>query len=68
MKLEVAIAEADIGRVAKGQSATFTVDAWPDRTYNGTVTIVASGFVVTDNVVTYEAIWTSTTTTSASSA
>ncbi len=55
MKLEVAIAEADIGRVAKGQSATFTVDAWPDRTYNGTVTIVASGSVVTDNVVTYEA-------------
>jgi len=55
MKLEVAIAEADIGRVAKGQSATFTVDAWPDRTYNATLSIVASGSVVTDNVVTYEA-------------
>jgi HlyD family secretion protein len=55
MKLEVAIAEADIGRVAKGQSATFTVDAWPDRTYKATVSIVASGSVVKDNVVTYEA-------------
>ena len=55
MKLEVAIAEADIGRVAKGQAATFTVEAWPDRTYNATVSIVASGSVVKDNVVTYEA-------------
>lgn len=55
MKLEVAIAEADIGRVAKGQDATFTVDAWPDRTYNATLSIVASGSVVKDNVVTYEA-------------
>lgn len=55
MKLEVAIAEADIGRVAKGQSATFTVDAWPDRTYHAKVFIVASGSEVKDNVVTYEA-------------
>jgi HlyD family secretion protein len=55
MKLEVAIAEADIGRVAKGQSATFTVDAWPDRTYKAQVSIVASGSEVKDNVVTYEA-------------
>lgn len=55
MKLEVAIAEADIGRVAKGQSATFTVDAWPERTYHAKVSIVASGSEVKDNVVTYEA-------------
>ncbi len=55
MKLEVAIAEADIGRVAKGQRSTFTVDAWPDRSYGAVVSIVASGSVVKDNVVTYEA-------------
>jgi HlyD family secretion protein len=55
MKLEVAIAEADIGRVAKGQNATFTVDAWPDRSYNAIVSIVSYGSVVKDNVVTYEA-------------
>jgi HlyD family secretion protein len=55
MKLEVAIAEADIGRVAKGQRSTFTVDAWPDRSYSAIVSIVASGSVVKDNVVTYEA-------------
>jgi HlyD family secretion protein len=54
MKLEVAIAEADIGRVAKGQPATFTVDAWPDRAYTASVSIVAYGSAVTENVVTYE--------------
>ena len=55
MKLEVAIAEADIGRVAKGQKSTFTVDAWPDRAYTASVTVVAYGSAVTNNVVTYEA-------------
>jgi HlyD family secretion protein len=55
MKLEVSIAEADIGRVAKGQSATFTVDAWPDRAYTAIVSTVSYGSLVKDNVVTYEA-------------
>ncbi|MFT3831559.1 MAG: efflux RND transporter periplasmic adaptor subunit [Opitutaceae bacterium] len=53
MKLEVTIAEADIGRVAVGQSSTFTVDAWPDRAYSAKVTKVAFGSSTTDNVVTY---------------
>ncbi len=55
MKLEVAIAEADIGRVAMGQKSTFTVDAWPDRIYAATVSVVSYGSAVTQNVVTYEA-------------
>ena len=55
MKLEISIAEADIGRVAKGQNATFTVDAWPDRSYSAKVSVVSFGSVVKDNVVTYEA-------------
>jgi HlyD family secretion protein len=54
MKLKVAVAEADIGRVAQGQKANFTVDAWPDRTYSAKVTRVSFGSAVTDNVVTYE--------------
>ncbi len=54
MKLEVAVAEADIGGVKAGQSATFTVDAWPDRTYSAKVVKAAYGSSVTDNVVTYE--------------
>jgi HlyD family secretion protein len=53
MKLEVAVAEADIGRVQADQSATFSVDAWPDRSYEATVLKVSYGSEVTDNVVTY---------------
>lgn len=54
MKLKVAVAEADIGRVEPGQEASFTVDAWPDRSYKATVKKVSFGSAVTDNVVTYE--------------
>lgn len=54
MKLKVAIAEADIGRVEIGQRASFTVDAWPDRSYRANVTKVSFGSAVTDNVVTYQ--------------
>jgi len=37
MELVVSVAEADIGRVAIGQSATFSVDAWPSRIYTAAV-------------------------------
>jgi HlyD family secretion protein len=43
MELLVSVAEADIGRVAAGQTATFSVDAWPGRTYTATVKKVAFG-------------------------
>ena len=55
MILKVTIAEADIGRVEKGHKASFTVDAWPDRTYSAVVSVVSYGSAVTQNVVTYEA-------------
>ncbi len=54
MKLDVAVAEADIGLVETGQSAVFTVDAWPNRNYRATVSRVSYGSAITDNVVTYE--------------
>lgn len=54
MKLVVTVAEADIGRLAAEQKATFTVDAWPDRTYTAKVLRVSYGSAVTNNVVTYE--------------
>jgi HlyD family secretion protein len=53
MELVVAVAEADIGRVAKGQSVEFTVDAWPKRVYDATVKKVFFGSLLTNNVVTY---------------
>jgi len=55
MELQVAVAEADIGRVSKGQRAKFSVDAWPERTFNAGVTLVAFGSEVVNNVVTYDA-------------
>ena len=55
MDLVVAVAEADIGKVEKAQTAAFTVDAWPDRTYAANVTKVSFGSTILDNVVTYEA-------------
>lgn len=54
MKLKVSVAEADIAGVQSGQLATFTVDAWPNRSYSAKVTKVAYGSTVTDNVVTYK--------------
>jgi HlyD family secretion protein len=53
MDLVVTVAEADIGRLKDGQLASFTVDAWPTRTYHAAVKRVAFGSAVTNNVVTY---------------
>jgi HlyD family secretion protein len=53
MRLVVPIDEADIGQVQVGQHATFTVDAYPGRTFSGTVTKVRNSPVTVENVVTY---------------
>ena len=56
MELEVDVDEADVGRVADGQAATFSVDAYPDRTYTATVTRVAYGATTTTDVVSYATV------------
>ncbi|WP_010215455.1 efflux RND transporter periplasmic adaptor subunit [Sphingomonas sp. PAMC 26621] len=43
MKLAVAIDEADVGSVKEGQSATFTVDAFPGKTFPAAITRVDLG-------------------------
>lgn len=48
--------EADIGRVKVGQHVTFTVDAYTDDVFEGTVTQVRLNPTTTSNVVTYEVI------------
>lgn len=53
MKLNVNVDEADVGQVHDGQKATFTVSAYPNRSYPATVTRVSYGAVTKDNVVTY---------------
>ncbi|MFO0746705.1 MAG: efflux RND transporter periplasmic adaptor subunit [Myxococcota bacterium] len=55
MELDLAIDEADVGRVKKGQSATFTVDAFSDRSFPATVTAVLFASKTVSNVVTYPA-------------
>jgi len=55
MELEAAIDEADIGTVEKGQKASFTVDAFPGRTFDAAISDLAYASVTTDGVVTYEA-------------
>lgn len=53
LQLEVNVDETDVGLVANGQKATFTVGAYLNRRYPATVTRVAFGSTKTDNVVTY---------------
>ncbi len=53
INLEVSIDEADIGRVREGQKVRFTVDAYPERAYSGSVYQIRKQPVETSNVVTY---------------
>ncbi|TPV92395.1 MAG: efflux RND transporter periplasmic adaptor subunit [Myxococcales bacterium FL481] len=55
MTLELAIDEADVGALAVGQSASFTVDAWPDRQFPARLTKVFYAPTTVDAVVTYTA-------------
>lgn len=53
MQVQAKVDEADIGNVIKGQRATFTVDAFIDDTFNGTVKEVRLQPSISSNVVTY---------------
>lgn len=56
MELHVAIDEADVGMVKADQPASFTVDAYPDRTFEAKVSRVHLFPTTTNNVVTYTAV------------
>lgn len=58
MQVLAAIDEADIGQVRVGQAARFTVDAYPNKTFSAAVAEVRNAPVITQNVVTYEAVLT----------
>ncbi len=53
LRLQVNVDEADVGSVKVGQKARFTVSAYPARKYPATITRVAFGSTITENVVTY---------------
>jgi len=56
MELEVDVDEADVGGVAEGQQATFTVDAYPNREYRAEVLRVPYGSTTSGDVVTYAVV------------
>lgn len=56
MQVVANVDEADIGNVKEGNRVTFTVDAYPDDTFEGTVKQVRLEATTTNNVVTYEVV------------
>jgi len=56
MQVDTSIDESEVGRVREGQSATYTVDSFPGRTFQGTVGQVRKAALVVQNVVTYTAV------------
>ncbi len=56
MQVEAAIDESDVGRIRVGQSATFTVDSFPGRTFSGAVRQVRKAAQTVSNVVTYTVV------------
>jgi HlyD family secretion protein len=56
MQVEAKVDEADIGTVEKGQRSTFTVDAFIDDTFNGTVKDIRLQPSISANVVTYSTL------------
>ncbi|MCL4764790.1 MAG: efflux RND transporter periplasmic adaptor subunit [Hyphomicrobiaceae bacterium] len=56
IRIEAQVNEADVGVIAEGNAASFTVDAYPDRKFEGRVTQVRLAATELQNVVTYTVI------------
>ncbi len=56
MQIDSNVAEADIGKVQVGQSVRFTVDAFPDRRFEGKVQQIRLAPITEQNVVTYNVV------------
>jgi HlyD family secretion protein len=56
MELQVDVDEADVGQIQPGQSAAFTVDAYPDRSFEANIVQVRFGAQTTEGVVTYKSV------------
>ena len=56
MQVDTNMSEADIGRIVIGQEATFTVDAYPEKTFRGRVSEVRNAPTIIQNVVTYDVV------------
>ncbi len=56
MQVDTNVSEADIGQIAVGQEATFTVDAYPEMIFRGKVTDIRNAPLTVQNVVTYDVV------------
>lgn len=56
MQVNTSIDEADIGKIKEGQEALFTVDAYPEKSFNGTVKQIRLSPEIVQNVVSYDVI------------
>ena len=56
MQIDTSVDEADIGKVKASQKATFTVDAYPELSFKGKVSVVRNAPITVSNVVTYNAV------------
>jgi HlyD family secretion protein len=56
MRIVASVAEADVGAVEVGQAVSFTVDAFPSRTFSGTISQIRNAPKTVSNVVTYETV------------
>lgn len=56
MQIDTSVDESDVARARVGQVATFTVDAYPEKTFTGEVAQVRNAATVTQNVVTYDVV------------
>ncbi len=56
MQVDTSVAEADVGRLQAGMTATFNVDAYPSETFQGVVRQIRNSPQTVQNVVTYDAV------------
>jgi HlyD family secretion protein len=56
MQVDTNVSESDIGRVSAGNAASFTVESYPDRQFQGTVQQVRQAPQTVQNVVTYDVV------------
>ncbi|AJQ26470.1 efflux RND transporter periplasmic adaptor subunit [Pelosinus fermentans] len=56
MQIETQVDESDIGKIQVGQKVTFTVDAYPTKTFSGVVSNVSQKATVVSNVVYYKVL------------
>jgi len=56
MQIDSSVAEADIGKIRVGQPVEFTVDAYPDSPFNGSVSEIRNAPITVQNVVTYDVV------------